>query len=614
MSVDAAATRATPPAPRPQVTEDSPRARSVRRDGLASAFFAVVAIVFTFPVRPSRYGKALPGDSGDALLNLWILHWVGHRLGSGWSGLWNTSMFFPHENTLAYSESMFPVAILHRVLSALVGSDVLAFNLIYVGAWTLSGWVTYLLARRLSGSTAGALVAGVVYTIASPRLSQYAHFQLAMGFLVPLVLLLVLRFFEMPGIGRGALLGFTTGVLALSTSYYGLMTLVALAVLVPTLAWWTWQARTARRVVLGLGTAAVAGAVIVVPVAWQYQGLRADPHFRRDPEPAQFAHLGDFLRVTPRNYVVARVPPFENRSRAEAATIENRLYPGLPAVAFGTIGLVALIRRRRAVLAAGSVSGRMFVLLVPTALLLMLLAFGDRLAVRDRTFWMPYSALRDLPGFGSIRSTARFVAFPLLVLALLAALGVSAVLTRCKGAGARTVLAGIVLVAIGVESAMAIELAETPRDAASRAVNEALAQRPAGAVLELPVGSPADGWPWGYIETPRQYLSTIDGHPRIGGYSGYAPPHFDALAATFETFPSRSALALADRLRVRYVVLRTGVPNGLTRFQVQTVARDGVGVYNDAHARAIVAHIPKDRVRHIDRYGQAWLIELTAPR
>ncbi len=81
-----------------------------------------------------------------------------------------------------------------------LGSDVLAFNVIYVGAWTLSGWITYLLTRHLTGSTAGALVAGFVYTVATPRLAHYGHFQLAMGFLVPLVLLVLVRFFEAPSL------------------------------------------------------------------------------------------------------------------------------------------------------------------------------------------------------------------------------------------------------------------------------------------------------------------------------------------------------------------------------------------------------------------------------
>jgi len=57
-------------------------------------------------------------------------------------------------------------------------------------------------------------------------------------------------------------------------------------------------------------------------------------------------------------------------------------------------------------------------------------------------------------------------------------------------------------------------------------------------------------------------------------------------------------------------VLRTGIPNGLTASQAEGVDRDGVGVYSDAHAGAIIDALPPDRVKNVDRFGDAWLIEL----
>ena len=580
------------------------------RDVAIFGFFLVVAVVFAMPVDPTRYRSVLPGDSGDALLNLWILDWVGHHLGSGWGDLWNTSIFWPNHNTLAYSESLIPVAIVHRPLSAVLGSDVLAFNVIYVVAWTLSGWITYLLARHLSRSTGGALVAGLVYTVATPRLAHYGHFQLAMGFLVPLVLLLLVRFFEVPTPARGALLGLVAGLLALSTSYYGLMVFVALAVLVPGLVIWAWRSDDRTRILTGLGLAALVGAAIVIPVAWQYRDLQEDPHFRRDPDPSGYAQLSDFLRVTPEHYLLADIPPFESRSRPESATIERRLYPGIPAVGLGIVGFVVLIRKRRTLLADRPIATRLLILLVPSAVLLLVLAFGDELNVQGVEIWMPYSLLHDAPGFSSIRATARFVAFPLLVLALFAALGLGALLGRVRRRGARLAIIGAVVVLVGAESMMGIFFAETPSDRASRAVNRELAARDPAPVLELPVGSPADGWPWAYIETPRQYLSRIDGDPRISGYSGFAPPDFDEKAAVLESFPSDEAFDLIDELGIRYVVLRTGIPNGLTDFQAEVVGSDGVGVFSDERARAVIAAIPPDRVAHVDHYGDAWLIEL----
>ena len=67
------------------------------------------------------------------------------------------------------------------------------------------------------------------------------------------------------------------------------MVFVVLAVLVPGMAIWTWRRADRSRILTGLGLAAVVGAAIVVPVAWQYRDLQQDPHFRRDPDPSGYA-------------------------------------------------------------------------------------------------------------------------------------------------------------------------------------------------------------------------------------------------------------------------------------------------------------------------------------
>ena len=83
-------------------------------------------------------------------------------------------------------------------------------------------------------------------------------------------------------------------------------------------------------------------------------------------------------------------------------------------------------------------------------------------------------------------ATARFVAFPLLVLALFAAVGLGALLGRVRPRWARLAIVGAVVVLVGAESMMGIFFAEAPSDAASRAVNRALVPRDPAPVLELP--------------------------------------------------------------------------------------------------------------------------------
>ena len=107
--------------------------------------------------------------------------------------------------------------MVHRALSGVLGSDVLAFNVIYVGAWTLSGWITYLLTRHLTGSTAGAGRRVRVHG-RDAETRPLRTLPIAMGFLVPLVLLVLVRFFEAPSLAGRCTARADDGLLALSTS------------------------------------------------------------------------------------------------------------------------------------------------------------------------------------------------------------------------------------------------------------------------------------------------------------------------------------------------------------------------------------------------------------
>lgn len=576
--------------------------RAAPRAAWVLGFYALTAIVFAFPLDPAKWRTHIPGNQGDALLNLWILDWAGRHAGDGWNRLWDTTMFFPHGNTLAYSESLLPVAPVHRVIAFVVRSDVLAFNIIYVAAWVLSGWLTYLLARRLTGSIGASLVAGLVFTLATPRLIHYGFLQLGFAFLIPLVFLLVINLFERCRTSTGVWLGICVAALSLSSSYYGLVTILALGIVIPVMAWLhrdSW-----RPVARALGAGVLVGGLLVAPVVYQYRQLQQDPHFSRDPEVAGSAHLEDFLRVSPDNYVLSELPPFEERSRPESATIEQRLFPGVVALAFGALGLVVLVRdrsRRRRTNAA-----HVMLALSAASGALLVLSFGEYF----RDWKVPWSGIWELPGFTSIRVPARFIVVPVLALALFAAFGVAWALSRIRRPAVRVAAVVVVVGVVSAESATGLQFSRVPDDAASKAVNEELRDRSDGPVLELPIRAPEDGAAWAYLEMPRQYLSLIDGNDRVGGYSGYAPPGFGAIAGVLNSFPSPAALEQIESLGVRYVVLRMSYPGGISGLDRESLDRAGLGPYSAVQAERLVDLLPAGEVVNLGRFGEAYLLEV----
>ncbi len=284
---------------------------------LLLSLFLVVAIGLTFP-NVTRLRTYIAGDSGDSLLNLWIIRRVEIGLPHGWHGFWNTPIFYPAHSTLAYSDTLLPVALVHWPLRFFLG-DVLAMNVIYLGSWVVSSWCVYRLASRFVRHWGAALVASLAYTYSATRLTHHGHFQLVVGgALVPLVLLLLLRLFDDPSVGRGLALGASFAALTLSASYFGAMTAIVVVIVAGGLLL-ARRPGALRPYVVALGAAAAVVVVFVAPIGAKYAQFQRDPAFRRSFEPETATHLGDLAATGVHNYLLEHVGFIEHGVASECA-------------------------------------------------------------------------------------------------------------------------------------------------------------------------------------------------------------------------------------------------------------------------------------------------------
>jgi hypothetical protein len=575
---------------------------------LLLAAFTLIAIVLTYP-QISHMRTFIAGDSGDSLLEMWVLRRVEIGLPHGWHVLWNAPIFVPAHDTLAYSDTLFPVALVHWPLRTLFG-DVLAFNLIYLGSWVGSSWCMYRLARRVVTHWGAAFVAALVYTYSAMRLVHHGHFQLVVGgALVPLVLLLLLRCLDSPSASRAVVLGLSLASLTLTASYYGAMMGVIVAIVATG---WVFAQRpkTLRPTLVSLAVAAIVALVLVAPFGVQYLRLQRHPEFRRSFSPDSAAHVQDFLATGSNHHVLSHVPFIASRSRPSSRGIENRLFPGFVGLGFGIVGAIVVAREiRRRAWRTGRARELLFVTLAGLACLV--LAFGDWTLIGGHRIFLPFVVFRHfVPGFAGIRAVARLALGFELALALLAAVGIEFALRRLS----RRVRMGLVLSLIAiviVESALPVVFVRVPTSAADGGIDLALRARPPGIAVELPLASAARGVMWPYVESPRQLLALRDHDPRINGYSGFQPKGFDALAAALDQFPNPDALTALRRLRVRYVVMRTALVGVLTPAGLlPQIARDGAGRYAPATAELLVRQIPRGVAARVDRLPGGILVEL----
>ena len=143
---------------------------------VALAAFVLLAIVHTWPLasNPAHLSR---NNSADALLNTWAIAWVAHQLPRDPVHLFDANIFYPERLTLGYSEAMIVQGVMAMPILAMGGSAVLAFNLVLMAGFALTGWAFCLLLRNWTGSWAAGYVGGSLAAFNSHALVRLPHLQ-----------------------------------------------------------------------------------------------------------------------------------------------------------------------------------------------------------------------------------------------------------------------------------------------------------------------------------------------------------------------------------------------------------------------------------------------------
>jgi hypothetical protein len=559
--------------------------RALPRRLLVTVIFIAAILVM---IRPdlSSLTTHIPANTGDPAFYIWVLLWGNHALVTDPTHFFDANIFWPHLTTLAYADTVIPLVPVFGILHAATGSWALSLDILALSLVLLNLLATYSLARRISGRTDAAVLGALAFGFSAYVFSHWSHLQLETLGLIPLAFLLLFKLLDKPSAGLAVLVGVVSAAVALAAVYDGASYGVAAAVVV--LGYLVVRRPRDPWLVCCLGIAAVVAALLMLPVVTAYLHLQGQPGFRRTLDPASGLRLGNLAAPAIDNFVWGPVGP-----SATAVGFENRFFPGVVAVALASIGGIALVwqgRRATTLTAAARRSRLELSLLVLVGAAALILAFGPSVGGLPG----PFRFFHDhVPGFAGIRIEARFTVIAMLAVAILASYGYAWLATRLRGQWVA------IAVAVGLGGIMLVELAtplswaKLPDDGATLAVYRDLAHRPPGPVVELPetLGQPY----WPFIDAPRMVYSSLDWHPRLGGYSAYVPPTLPADSQVMNTFPSRPSLDLARRLRIRYVILHVGLENGLP-------------MLTPAQAQRIISSLPPGATA--TPAASSWLVDL----
>ncbi|MEE8377665.1 MAG: hypothetical protein V3R45_04790, partial [Candidatus Aminicenantaceae bacterium] len=156
--------------------------------------FFLLALLQLYPL--SLHPANSVHDTGDPLLNTWILSWIQSSVLSGPSKMFNGNVFFPSENTISFSEHLFPQAVLSLPLTLFIKNPILIYNILFIGSLIFCAYAMFLLVRYLSDNSSAGIVAGIIFAFSTYHINHTPQLQLLSSGLFVLSFYYLHRFFR----------------------------------------------------------------------------------------------------------------------------------------------------------------------------------------------------------------------------------------------------------------------------------------------------------------------------------------------------------------------------------------------------------------------------------
>lgn len=494
--------------------------------------YAAATVVMTSPI----FNYAHPASAsyqGDARLIIWTLAWDNHAILEGLP-LFESNTYYPAANSLAYNEHLFGLSLFTLPFYAATGNPVLAYNVVWLLSFVLSGLAMHVLVRRHVGDDLAAFAGGLVFTFSFYKmLHGHGHLAHIWTWLIPASVACLERWLERPSLVR-ALMWIVTVVLQALTSWYlAVFTAIVQVIVLVDVAWKMIQQRSLRNV-WQLAVAGALGAAILWPFATHYRNLApADPR-----EAALYsADVAAYL-VPPADTWAGRAMVARGSKEPRWIWGETTLYLGWIALLLGAIGVIDVLTQRRWRTCA--VYGGLMVIALA-------LSFGPSAAPEPA--WTPFGAFSWLPGVGSIRAPARFAVLVLFALSVFTVFGARRIVAL--GIAGRVVV--ILLLPMILSEYRLIDFPSgKPQPFPVPAIYRVPDLGHARALVSLPTYHRSPTW---FMELDYLYYSTAHWRPIVNGGGRAAPADYFDLLDGMSAFPSPASAAVMRRVGVDYVVV-----------------------------------------------------------
>ena len=510
------------PLPLEEEALEAPRGASWRARlatiGFVTFFYALLTIVATWPQAADLYSVS---DLGDPLFSIWRLSWVHHQLFRDPLNLFNANIFYPRGLTLTYSDSMLVPSLMNMPLLWLGLHRVVAYNILFLSGFVLSGVTMFVLVRALTGCFGSALVAGAIFAVYPYRVEHFSHLELQMTMWMPLALFFLHRTIAGGRWRDGVLTGLAFALQMLSSLYYGVFLTAYMVVMGGVL----WIARRfTLRPIAPLAAGGAVAAVLIAPVVVAYVANKPIMGERELGTIEFYSAEGpDYLNAHHRSRIYS--------SWSNHPQPERQLFPRFTPVVLTAVALAPPLSVARI-----------------GYTLALILSLDGSLGLHGRAFpWLH----EHVSPFRGLRVPARFSILAGMTLAILAGFGMNRLVRRlARRQSAQIALVAAAIGAVAFEALPDIRLAPVWRE--PPAVYAPLEGVPRAVLAEFPMpATPLDS----YAEFNYLYFSTFHWHSLVNGNSGFFPPSYQEMLKRETDFPSEQALAYLRSVGVQYITV-----------------------------------------------------------
>ncbi len=570
--------------------------------------YALLTCLLLWPLPLHLSTALLDAESGDPLMQIWVVQWNIQKLSTALSHYFDANIFYPYTNTFAYHDHMFGLGLLGWPVHLIAHNPILTYNVLLMLSFLLSAYAMYWLAKSVCHSEYAAWIAGLLFGFLPYRFAHLDHLNLLSIQWLPVCLLFFTRvLFSRAGtLGRErifrnllSLAGFWLCFLLQALTSFNYLFMLVFAIGLYGLVVLLLQRVLYRRILVSARMVAffVLGGCLVglllMPFVLPYLRANREMGFERTLDEARTlsAHPRNYLAAPANNALYGRMT---SRFHADTSPFprEQVLFPGIIMVLLACIGLVGQSRKftrscrhqqlSYMILGSGNTLKNFTIIKIAFLILgvvAVILSFGPSLDIFGKHLTLPYAWLYQfVPGFKSMRVPARFGLPAAFALSMLAAIGVTYIHTfwMCRRGtrhSARYVVATLLLGA-----AIVVEIFSLPKSvttypgtiATIPPVYQWLAAQPAGTrIIELPVQSPKDDFEY-------TYYSTFHWKRIVNGRSAFIPDGITQVFGVMRDFPTPQALELLNSLGIDYVFVHTDkliqpfprqLPEGLKLFR-----------------------------------------------